>query len=227
MTSSKKAKLLASTLNNNRKELSVSRVLIINNLNERGDSINALHFRWSAPSDIALDELICFTKSIKSYYKNPLYKNSKDAFNLASYHAASGISADDLASIKTFESMSGKKYDSSEVNAARGLISFDKDVINRFLINREAKIDIIWSFDKNGLANLSNTKIDISELFEDISPLMLKCLEDLSDDEIAGLLQNEKHIKLRDLSLEEITEYQKSLPEYWYNGYSITRKIGE
>lgn len=86
----------------------MSRVLIINNLNERGESINALHFRWSAPSDIALDELICFTKSIKNYYKNPLYKNSKDAFNLASYGAASGISADDLASIKAFESMSGE-----------------------------------------------------------------------------------------------------------------------
>lgn len=205
----------------------MSRVLIINNLNERGDSINALHFRWSAPSDIALDELLCFTESIKSYYKNPLYKNSKDAFNLASCSAASGISADDLASIKAFESMSGEKYDGSKVNAARGLISFDKDVINRFLINREAKIDIVWSFDKNRLPDLSNTKIDISELFEDISPLMLKCLEDLSDDEIESLLQNEKHIKLRDLSLEEITEYQKSLSNYWYNGYSITRKIGE
>lgn len=205
----------------------MSRVLIINNLNERGQSINALHFRWSAPSDIALNELICFTKSIKSYYKNPLHKNSKDAFNLASCSAASGISVDDLASIKAFESMSGEKYAGSKVNAARGLISFDKDVINRFLINREAKIDIIWSFDKNGNPDLSNTKIDISELFEDISPLMLKCLEDLSDDKIADLLQNEKHIKLRDLSLEEITEYQKSLPDYWYNGYSITRKIGE
>lgn len=205
----------------------MSRVLIINNLNERGQSINALHFRWSAPSDIALDELTRFIEIIKHYYKNPLYKNSKDAFILASYHAASGISADDLASIKTFENMSGKKYDGSNVNVSRGLISFDKDVINRFLINREAKIDIIWSFDKNGLPDLSNTKIDISELFEDISPLMLKCLEDLSDDEIEGLLQNEKHIKLRDLSLEEITEYQKSLPEYWYNGYNITRKIGE
>ena len=205
----------------------MSRVLIINNLNERGESINALHFRWSAPSDIALDELICFTESIKSYYKNPLYKNSKDAFNLASYQAASGISADDLTSIKAFESMSGEKYDGSKVNASRGLISFDKDVINRFLINREAKIDIIWGFDKNGLPDLSNTKIDISELFEDISPLMLKCLEDLSDDKISNLMQNEKHIKLRDLSLEEITEYQKTLPEYWYNGYNITRKIGE
>ena len=32
----------------------MSRILIINNLNERGNSINALHFRWSAPSDIAL-----------------------------------------------------------------------------------------------------------------------------------------------------------------------------
>lgn len=227
MTSSKKVKLLASTLNNNRKELSMSRVLIINNLDERGQSINALHFRWSAPSDIALDELICFTESIKSYYKNPLYKNSKDAFILASYHAASGISADDLASIKTFESMSGEKYDGSKVNASQGLISFDKDVINRFLINREAKIDIIWSFDKNGLPDLSNTKIDISELFEDISPLMLKCLENLSDDEIESLLQYEKHVKLKDLSIEEITEYQKTLPEYWYNGYNITRKIGE
>ena len=205
----------------------MSRVLIINNLDERGQSINALHFRWSAPSDIALDELICFIEIIKHYYKNPLYKNSKDAFNLASYSAASGISADDLASIKAFESMSGKKYNDSSANASRGLISFDKDVINRFLINREAKIDIIWSFDKNGLPDLSNTKIDISELFEDISPLMLKCLEDLSDDEIESLLQNEKHIKLRNLSIEEITEYQKSLSDYWYNGYSITRKIGE
>lgn len=205
----------------------MSRVLIINNLNERGQSINALHFRWSAPSNIALDELTRFIEIIKHYYKNPLHKNSKDTFNLASYQAASGISADDLASIKAFESMSRKKYDGSKVNAARGLISFDKNVINRFLINREAKIDIIWSFDENGLPDLSNTKIDISELFEDISPLMLKCLEDLSDDEIAGLLQNEKHIKLRDLSLKEIAEYQKTLPEYWYNGYNITRKIGE
>lgn len=205
----------------------MSRILIINNLDERGNSINALHFRWSAPSDIALDELTYFIERIKNHYKNPLYKNSKDAFNLASYHAASGISADDLASIKTFESMSGEKYDGSEVNASSGLISFDKDVINRFLINREAKIDIIWSFDKNGNPDLSNTKIDISELFEDISPLMLKCLEELSGDEVNDLLQNEKHIKLRDLSLEEITEYQKSLSNYWYNGYNITRKIGE
>ncbi len=205
----------------------MSRILIINNLNERRQSINALHFRWSAPSEIALDELVRIIETIKHYCKNPLYKNSKDAFNLASCSAASGISADDLASIKAFESMSGEKYDGSKVNASRGLISFDKDVIKRFLINREAKIDIIWSFDKNGLPDLSNTKIDISELFEDISPLMLKCLEDLSDDEIENLLQNEKHIKLRDLSLEEITEYQKSLSDYWYNGYSITRKIGE
>jgi hypothetical protein len=227
MTSSKKAKLLASTLNNNRKELSMSRVLIINNLNERGESINALHFRWSAPSDIALDELTRFIEIIKHYYKNPLYKNSKDAFILASYSAASGISADDLASIKAFESMSGKNYDGSKVNAARGLISFDKDVINRFLINREAKIDIIWRFDKNGNPNLSNTKIDISELFDNVSFHMIRCLEELSDDEISNLLQNEKHIKLRDLSIEEITEYQKTLPEYWYNGYNITRKIGE
>jgi hypothetical protein len=221
-------KLFASTLNNNRKELSMSRVLIINNLNERGQSINALHFRWSAPSDIALDELTRFIEIIKSYYKNPLYKNSKDTFNLASCSAASGISADDLASIKAFESISGEKYDGSKVNAARGLISFDKDVTNRFLINREAKIDIIWNFDENGLPNLSNTKIDISELFEDISPLMLKCLEDLSASDVQNILQNEKHIKLRDLSIEEITEYQKkTLPEYWYNGYNITRKIGE
>lgn len=205
----------------------MSRILIINNLDERGNSINALHFRWSAPSDIALDELACFIESIKSYYKNPLYKNSKDAFNLASYSAVSGISANDLASIKAFESMSKEKYDGSEVNASSGLISFDKDVINRFLINREAKIDIIWSFDKNGSPDLSNTKIDISELFEDISPLMLKCLEELSDDEVNDLLQNEKHIKLRDLSIEKITEYQKSLSDYWYNGYSIIRKIGE
>ena len=205
----------------------MSRILIINNLNKRGNSINALHFRWSAPSDIALDELTCFIESIKNYYKNPLYKNSKDAFNLASYSTVSGISADDLASIKAFENMSKEKYDGSNVNASRGLISFDKDIIKRFLINREAKIDIIWSFDKNGNPNLSNTKIDISELFEDISPLMLKCLEELSDDEVDGLLQDEKHIKLRDLSLEKITEYQKTLPEYWYNGYNITRKIGE
>ena len=205
----------------------MSRILIINNLDERRNSINALHFRWSAPSDIALDELTYFIESIKSYYKNPLYKNSKDAFNLASYHAASGISADDLASIKAFETMSGEKYDDSNVNASRGLISFNKDVIKRFMINREAKIDIIWSFDKNGNPNLSNTKIDISELFEDISPLMLKCLEELSDDEVDGLLQDEKHIKLQDLSIEKITEYQKSLSDYWYNGHSITRKIGE
>lgn len=205
----------------------MSRVLIINNLNERGESINALHFRWSAPSDIALDELTRFIEIIKHYYKNPLYKNSKDAFILASYSAASGISADDLASIKAFESMSGKNYDGSKVNAARGLISFDKDVINRFLINREAKIDIIWRFDKNGNPNLSNTKIDISELFDNVSFHMIRCLEELSDDEISNLLQNEKHIKLRDLSIEEITEYQKTLPEYWYNGYNITRKIGE
>ncbi|WP_314020778.1 hypothetical protein [Mogibacterium diversum] len=205
----------------------MSRVLIINNLNERGQSINALHFRWSAPSDIALDELICFTESIKSYYKNPLHKNSKDVFSLASYHAVSGISADDLASIKAFESMSGEKYDGSSVNASCGLISFDKDVIKRFLINREAKIDIIWSFDKNGNPDLSNTKIDISELFDNVSFHMIRCLEELSDDEISNLLQNEKHIKLRDLSIEEIAEYQKTLPEYWYNGYNITRKIGE
>lgn len=205
----------------------MSRILIINNLDERGESINALHFRWSAPSDIALDELICFIKSIKDYYKNPLYKNSKDAFNLASYHAASGIPVDDLASIKAFETMSGQKYDGSSISASRGLISFDKDIIKRFMINREAKIDIVWSFDENGVPDFSNTKIDISELFDIASSHDLKCSEDLSDDEMQNLMQNEKHIKLRDLSIEEITEYQKSLPDYWYDGHYIKRKVGE
>lgn len=205
----------------------MSRILIINNLDERGNSINAMHFRWSAPSDIALDELTYFIESIKSYYKNPLYKNSKDAFNLASYSAVSGVSADDLASIKAFESMSKEKYNGSKVDASRGLISFDKDIIKRFLINREAKIDIIWSFDENGLPDFSNTKIDISELFDIINSHDLKCSEDLSDDEISNLLQNEKHFKLRDLSIKEITEYQKSLPDYWYNGHYIKRKVGE
>lgn len=205
----------------------MSRVLIINNLNEKGESINALHFRWSAPSDIALDELKHFIEIIKSYYKNPLYKNLKDAFNLASYYAASGASEDDFASIKTFENMSGEKYDGSLANASRGLISFDKDVIKRFLINREAKIDILWSFDEKGVPDLSKTKIDLSELFDNVSFHMLKCSEDLSDDEMQNLMQNEKHIKLRDISAAEITEYQKTLPDYWYNGYNITRKIGE
>lgn len=203
----------------------MGQILIINNYApySKQEITNSIYYHWSAYTDASIYEVEDLRNKIKEYYDKHFNKNQNklDFFNLACLNAISGIASTKKESIKYIEDITGKTYNSDNVQRNHGMIVFTSNDMDNYFHWANGTIDIYWTFNEDGTPDYDNTLFNLPDLVWSYTEDDLKedvINKNLTKEDIELMKQYHEEIQITNIPITEANKnLTEQIPEMWYD----------